>query len=126
MSDTAKPMLSEDDEQRPLMSEDELHDACLHAAATIVVAVALGCEFEDCLLNDEGQSWPTSISRVYLKYPKDWGEKGEALSFVAAIHEAGAMAVAKRRGRGSHLIVDSRTGNPGANKTRRLLDIFRV
>jgi hypothetical protein len=35
-----KPMFGEDDEQRPLMSEEELSDACLHAGATIVVAVA--------------------------------------------------------------------------------------
>ena len=124
-----KPMLSDDDEERPLMTEEELKDACLHAAATIVVAVALGCEFEDCMLDDDGYPWPTSISRIYLKYPKDWSEKGEALSSVAMIHEAGAMAVAKRHGsgRGPRLIIISGTGAlPGDNKTRRLLDIPRV
>jgi hypothetical protein len=127
MLEYQKPMVSDDDERRPLMTEEELRDACLHAAATIVVAVALGCEFEDCMLDDDGYKWPTSISRIYLKYPKDWTEKGEALSSVATIHEAGAMAVAKRHGRGPHLIIDSRTGAfPGDNKTRRLLDVPRV
>ena len=118
----AKAMFSDDEEQRPLMTEEELRDACLHAAATVVIAVALGCEFEDCMLDDDGYKWPTSISRIYFKYPKEWTEKGEALSSVATIHEAGAMAVAKRHGRGPHLIIDSRTGAfPGDSKTRRLL-----
>ena len=37
------------------------------------------------------------------------------------------MAVAKRHGRGPHLIIDSRTrAFPGDNKTRRLLDVPRV
>ena len=52
MSDYQKPMFSEDDERRPLMTEEELRDACLHNAATIVVAVELGCEFEDCRLTE--------------------------------------------------------------------------
>jgi hypothetical protein len=34
-----KPMFSEDGERRPLLSEEELRDACLHCAATIIVAV---------------------------------------------------------------------------------------
>ena len=72
MSDYQKPMFSEDDERRPLMTEEELRDACLHDAATIVVAVELGCEFEDCRLTDDGYKWPTSISSVDLKYPKSW------------------------------------------------------
>jgi hypothetical protein len=35
--------------------------ACLHDAATIVVAIELGCEFEDRRLTDDGYKWPTSI-----------------------------------------------------------------
>jgi hypothetical protein len=61
MLEYQKPMVSDDDERRPLMTEEGLRDACLHAAATIVVAVALGCEFEDCMLDDDGYKWPTSI-----------------------------------------------------------------
>jgi hypothetical protein len=118
-----KPMVSYDDEQRPLMTEEELRDACLHAAATIVIVVALGCEFKDCRLDDDGYPWPTSVARIDLKYPKDWIEKGEALSSVAMIHEAGAMAVAKRHGRGPHLINDTFSNH---NRTRQLLDIPRV
>ena len=77
------------------------------------------------MLDDDGCSWPTSVARIDLKYPKDWGKKGEALSSIAMIHEAGAMAVAKRHGRGPCLII--RTGSlPGDNKTRRLLDTPRV
>jgi hypothetical protein len=46
-----KPMFSDDEVPRPLLSEEELRDACLHAAATIVVATMFGCEFEDCRLS---------------------------------------------------------------------------
>jgi hypothetical protein len=47
MSDTMqKPMFSEDEERRPFLSEEDLCDACLHAAATIVVGFALECEFK--------------------------------------------------------------------------------
>jgi hypothetical protein len=123
MLDYQKPMFSDDDEQRPLMSEEELRDACLHAAATIVIAVALGCEFEDCRLTDDGYRWPTSISRIDLKYPKDWNGRAGAFSSVATIHEAGAMAVAKRHGRGPHLINHSFSNH---NRTRQLLDIPSV
>ena len=119
-----KPMFSDDDEERPLMTEEELHDACLHSAATIVVAVALGAEFQDCLLDDDGFPWPCSVARVHLKYPKDW-EKDEAISSVAAIHEAGAMAVAKHHGRAPHLVINN-NAFPGDNQTRRLLDTPRV
>jgi hypothetical protein len=72
---------------------------------------------------DDGYPWPTSISRIDLKYPKDWIERREALSSVAMIHEAGAMAVAKRHGRGPHLINHSFSNH---NRTRQLLDIPRV
>jgi hypothetical protein len=90
-----KPMFSEDGERRPLLTEEELHDACLHNAATIVIAFVLGCEFKDCQLTDDGYKWPTSLSRIELEYPEDWRGKAEALSSVVSIHEAGAMAVAK-------------------------------
>ena len=50
-----KSMFSEDEERRPLLTEPELYDACLHAAATIITAYALGCEFEDCRLDDDGR-----------------------------------------------------------------------
>ena len=43
MFDYQKPMFSDDEERRPLMTEEELRDACLHDAATIVVAYVLGC-----------------------------------------------------------------------------------
>jgi hypothetical protein len=98
-----KPMFSED-ERRPLLTKDELYDACLHDAATIVVAFVFGIEFEDCRLNDDGYNWPTSVSRIELKYPLDC-----SFDSVASIHEAGAMAVAKRHGHGPHRINESRT-----------------
>jgi hypothetical protein len=111
-----KPMFS-DDERRPLMTEDELRDACLRAAATIVVATMFGCEFEDRRLNDDGYPWPTSVSRIELKYPKDWARE-EALSGVAAIYEAGSMAVAKHHSRGAHHI--------NVSGAARLLDDSRI
>jgi hypothetical protein len=126
-----KSMFSDDDEQRPLMTEEELRDACLHAAATVVVAVALGCEFEDCRLNDDGYPWPTSISRIEIKYPKEWSGRAGAFSSVAMIHEAGAMAVAKRHGRGAHLIKHSAFSSihgrgPHSDETRDFLNLPRV
>jgi hypothetical protein len=69
-----KPMFNDDEEQRPLLTETELCDACFHAAATITVAFALGCEFEDCRLDDDGRRWPVSISIVEIKYPESWRE----------------------------------------------------
>jgi hypothetical protein len=101
-------MFSEDDEHRPLLTEDELYDACLHDAATIVVAFVFGCEFEDCRLNDDGYRWPTSVSRIELKYPPDC-----SLDSVASIHEAGAMAVAK--GMAAGLTASTRAGRPSCS-----------
>jgi hypothetical protein len=66
MVNSQKPMFSEDEEHRPLLTPEELRDACIHTAATIVVAFVYGCEFGDCRLNDNGYKWPTSISRVEL------------------------------------------------------------
>jgi len=120
MSDYQKPMFSEDDERRPLMTEEELRDACLHDAATIVVAVELGCEFEDCRLTDDGYKWPTSLSSVDLKYPKSW-RGAEAFPAIASIHEAGCQAVAKRHGRGPQ-----RVNNFFAVRTSDLLDEPRI
>ena len=120
MSDYQKPMFSEDDERRPLMTEEELRDACLHDAATIVVAVELGCEFEDCRLTDDGYKWPTSISSVDLKYPESW-RGAEAFPAIASIHEAGCQAVAKRHGRGPQ-----RVNNFFAVRTSDLLDEPRI
>jgi hypothetical protein len=74
-----------------------VRDACLHAAATIVVAFALEGEFKCCYLTDDGYKWPTSVSRTWLEYPKDW--TSDAFPLVAMIHEAGSLAVAKRHGR---------------------------
>jgi hypothetical protein len=85
------------------MTEDDLRDACMHAAATIVAAYALGCEFEDCRLDDDGRQWPVSISIVEIKYPDSWRGR-EAFAAIAMIHEAGAMAVAKLHGRSPHRI----------------------
>jgi hypothetical protein len=85
------------------MTEDELRDACTHAAATIVVAYALGCEFEDCRLDDDRREWPVSISIVEIRYPAGWRGK-EAFASIAMIHEAGAMAVAKLHNRSPHRI----------------------
>ena len=110
MLEYQKPMFSEDGERRPLLTEEELYDACLHDAATIIIAFVLGCEFKDCRLTDDGYKWPTSLSRIELEYPEDWRGKAEALSSVASIHEAGAMAVAKLHGRGPHRIDE--TGMP--------------
>jgi hypothetical protein len=101
-----KPMFSDDEEQRPRLTKEELRDACFHSAATIVVAFALGCEFEDCRLDDDGRQWPVSISIVELKYPPEWCGK-EAFTSIAMIHEAGAMAVAKSHGRSPHRVRES-------------------
>ena len=116
MVNSQKPMFSEDGEHRPLLTPEELRDACIHAAATIVVAFVYGCEFGDCRLNDDGYKWPTSISRIELWSADDWSLDE---SFVArtAIHEAGSMAVAKHHGRGPHLIFIGEHG-----ETAKLLD----
>jgi hypothetical protein len=86
-----KPMFSDGDEQHPLLSEEDLRDACLHAVATIVVGFALEGEFKCCYLTDDGYKWPTSVSRTWLEYPKDWTDE-EALSNVATIYEAGSLS----------------------------------
>jgi hypothetical protein len=99
-----KPMFSEDGGHRPLLTPEELRDACIHTAATIVVAFVYGCEFGDCRLNDNGYKWPTSISRIELMSADDWWIE-EAFAARTAIHEAGSMAVAKHLGRGPHLII---------------------
>jgi hypothetical protein len=117
-----KPMFSEDGENRPLLTEEELHDACLHAAATIVVALVYGCEFVDCRLNDNGYRWPTSISHIQLSSADDWCIE-ESFVAHAAIHEAGSMAVAKRHGRGHHHI---RLGWEDSGTTPELLDDPKV
>jgi hypothetical protein len=92
----------------------------LHDAATIVVAVELGCEFEDCRLTDDGYKWPTFVSSVEIKYPESW--RGvEAFPAIATIHEAGCQAVAKRHGRGPH-----RINNYTAVRTSNLLDELRT
>ena len=78
---------------------------------------ALECEFKCCYLTDDGYKWPTSVSRTWLEYPKDWtGE--EAFSNVATIYEAGSLAVAKRHGRPPHRI---NVGDAGA-RTADFLD----
>jgi hypothetical protein len=87
------------------MPEDELRDACLHAAATIVVAYALGCEFEDCRLDADGRVWPVALSVVEIKYPDNWRGRDDFVH-VAMIHEAGAMAVAKSHGRSPHINIE--------------------
>ena len=99
-----KPMFSEDGGHRPLLTEEEFRDACMHTAATIVVAFLYGCEFGDCRLNDNGYKWPTPLSRIELMSADDWS-LDEYLVARTAIHEAGSMAVAKHHGRGPHLII---------------------
>jgi hypothetical protein len=47
MSDDQKPMFSKDEERRPLLTEEEPRDSCFHDAATIVVAIELGCPRPD-------------------------------------------------------------------------------
>jgi hypothetical protein len=125
MPDEQKPMFSDDEEQRPLLTKKELRDTCLHNAATIVIAFVLGCEFEDCRSDDDGLQWPTFASRIEIKYPDDWRSdwrREAALSGVAAIHEAGAMAVAKQHDLGAHLIQPSLRQVVIASETLRLLD----
>ena len=104
MANSQKPMFSEDEGHRPLLTPEELSDACIHTAATVVVASVYGCEFKDCQLDDDGYKWPTSISRVELWPPDDWSPD-ESFVFRTVIHEAGSMAVAKHHGRGPHLII---------------------
>jgi hypothetical protein len=97
-----KPVFSDDEDRRRLLTEEELRDARLHAAATIVVANALGCEFEDCRLDDEGPLASVALRRRN-QIPQQL-QGAEAFASVAMIHEAGAMAVAKRHGRSPHRI----------------------
>jgi hypothetical protein len=116
-----KAMVS-DDGERSLMTEAELRDACLHCAATVVIAMELGCEFEDCRLTDDGYKWPTFTSSVDIKYPASWSESGaEAFPAIATIHEAGCQAVAKQHGRGP-----CRINNYTATRTSDLLDEPRI
>ena len=110
---------SDDDERRPLLTNRELYDDCLHAAATIVVAFVFGCEFRDCRLNDDGIGWPTPVARIEFKFPAGWRWEREALAAVASIHEAGALAVAKMHGRGPHRID---MGGVEMSRTHQLLD----
>lgn len=118
--DHAMNIKLEDGERGPLMTKGELSDACLHDAATIVIAVELGCEFEDCRLTDDGYKWPTFVSSVEIKYPESW--RGvEAFPAIGRIHEAGCQAVAKRHGRGPH-----RINNYTAIRTSDLLDEARI
>jgi hypothetical protein len=86
------------------LTPEELRDACIHTAATIVVAFVYGCEFGDCRLNDKGSKWPTPISRIQIRSADDWS-LDECFVARTAIHESGSMAVAKHRGRGPHLIL---------------------
>ena len=104
MANPQKPMFSEDGGHRPLLTEEQLRDACIHAAATIVVAFVYGCGFVDCRLNDKGYKWPTPISRIQFRSADDWS-LDERFVALTAIHEAGSMAVAKHHGRGPHLIL---------------------
>jgi hypothetical protein len=99
---------------------EEAQDVYLHAAATIVAALALGFEFEDCRVDDDGLVWPTPASRIYLRFPRSKSPISEARAY-----EAGQLAVAKRHGRGPCLIVVN-GAPPGDNWTRRFLDIPRV
>jgi hypothetical protein len=95
-----EPRFSNDEEQRPLLAERELRDACLYAAAIVVVAYSLGCEFKDCMLDDDGYPWPTATTRIEIKYPEDWRWKRGIFPIVGAIHEAGAAAVCKQHDHG--------------------------
>ena len=121
MVNSQKPMFSEDEEHRPLLTPEELRDACIHTAATVVVAFVYGCEFKDCQLDDDGYKWPTSISRIELRSADDWALE-ESFAARTAIHEAGSMAVAKHHGRGPHLIFIG-SGHSG---TAKLLDDSNV
>ena len=94
----------------PNARDERLYDVCLHAAATVVVAYALGCEFEDCRLDNDGRRWPVSLSVVEIKYPDSW-RGADAFVHVAMIHEAGAMAVAKLHGLSPHRV--NTEGGPG-------------
>jgi hypothetical protein len=100
MSNHQEPRFSEDGSFSPLLTDEQLRDAFVYAAAIVVVAFSLGCEFGDCTVDDDGAVWPTSLSRVEIKYPEDWRWKYGIFAAVAAIHEAGAMAVAKQRDHG--------------------------
>ena len=119
MVNSQKPMFSEDEEHRPLLTPEELRDACIHTAATIVVAFVYGCEFGDCRLDDDGYKWPTSISRVELMSADDWSLDEDIVS-LTAIHEAGSMAVAKHHGRGPHLIFDRQRAQRDGQASRQL------
>ena len=44
MANYQKPMFSENGGRRPLLTPEELRDACIHTAATIVVAFVYGSE----------------------------------------------------------------------------------
>ena len=97
MSKHEEPSFSDDDEQNPLMTEKELREACLYAAAIVVAAFSLGCEFKDCTLDDIGAVWRSPSTRIAIEYPEDWRWKFGIFPVVGAIHEAGAAAVCKQR-----------------------------
>lgn len=57
------------------MSPAELWETCIHAAATAVVAYVLGAGYEDIFVNDDGEPWTASSSKVFVK---GWGENPPA------------------------------------------------
>ncbi len=103
MSEYHKPTMGEDG-KRPLLTEGELHDACFHDAATVVVAYVLGCGLRDCRLTDDGHEWPTRVSSVDLDWTRKEIPREEALETIATIYETGSMAVARLHGRPPHVI----------------------
>jgi hypothetical protein len=101
-----------------ILSAEELNDACLHAAATIVVAFVCGGRLLTCRLNDDSREWPSPISRIEIACGDDWDTDDE-LAARPAIHEAGAMAVAKSHGRRPHLL---HIGGEEPNETAEVLN----
>ena len=82
------------------LNPEELNDACLHAAATMVVAFSYGCSIESCrIINND--KYPTPGSDIRISMSDDW-EVDDEIILRPAIHEAGAMAVAKSHGRRPH------------------------
>jgi hypothetical protein len=85
------------------LNAEELNDACLHAAATMVVAFTCCGHIVECRFNDDGSEWPAPISNIWIAMGDDWDVDDEIM-LRPAINEAGAMAVAKNHGRRPHLL----------------------
>ena len=103
------------------MNTEELNDAYLHAAATMAVAFSYGCSIKSCRIIDGNSKWPTPGSDIWIAMGDDWTIDDEII-LRPAIHEAGAMAVARSHRRLAHVV---RIGGEEANEQSEMSAIPR-